>query len=172
MKTEGLRSWVITRFDPASPSEADRWVSADQAGEEVGGTLLTRERVLAVEGATLRLIREFHRESGSPPLILGAVEDHWEVNAPLLEKAGFETPGRPVMADGRSVEGEELEHVIRCVLRGLTWCRLHAEGHFSVYFAMDGYVYVLSHQDCPRSLAMARELGLWVRAGRPPTEGP
>ena len=172
METAKLRSWKITRFDPDAPSAADLWVSADQAGEEVGGRTLTREHVLAVEDATLRLILEFHRESGAPPLVMGEVEDHWEVNVPLLEKAGFPAPGRPEMAEGRIVEGEELGQVIRCVLRGLTWCRLHADGLFSVFVAMDGPVFVLSHQDCPRSVALARELGLSVRVARPPTESP
>ncbi|MEV7569234.1 S1 RNA-binding domain-containing protein [Streptomyces tanashiensis] len=147
----------VTKYDPG-----DR----DQYGHYVGTEPVTSDHG-PVEAAYLQVVAAFAEDTGVDQLAirepqLGGV--HFGLEPPVdgYSLAGLFPAGPAGFHDGALVPvGVGLE-LVRAMLRDNgAWCRLEAEGSFTVHVGWDQYLYLGSSRPCEAALTRTRALGLF-----------
>lgn len=148
----------VTKYDPA-----DR----DQYGHYAGTKPATSDHG-PVEAAYLQAVAAFAEDTGVDQLAIREPQlggfAHFGLEPPVdgYGLAGLLPAGPAGFHDGALVPiGVGLE-LVRAMLRDNgAWCRLEAEGAFTVHVGWDQYLYLGSSRPCDAALTRTRALGLF-----------
>jgi hypothetical protein len=148
----------VTKYDPALRDSRGAytrkaWTTYSDIGKSFDGVVLTREEYERVEDAYATTAVAFLREAGLPSLTV----------------AGLEGPGeaQPSLSEASQLGLADVGEVVRRMLREELWCRLESADAF-IHIGWDYYMYVGVPRRCPRSEALARQLGLFVELFQSP----
>jgi len=149
----------VTKYNPslrdATGAYADcDWTSRSDIGRVFDGAMLSEAAYLKVENSYLSTMESFLDEAGIESLELKGLERR---DAPAN---GFSHGGNLSIA--QSVD------FARLVLREEAWGKLVVPGKAYVHFGYDYYMYIGVPAKCERSIAIARDLGLFVERIRSP----
>ena len=151
----------VTKYDPslkdATGAYADcssSWTSRSDIGQVFGGLMLSEEVYLEVENSYLYSMKSFLDEAGIESLELKGLEYR-------------DTP-RDALWHGRELSIAQSIDFARLVLRENAWGKLVVPGKAYVHFGYDYYMYIGVPSKCERSIAIARDLGLFVERFRSP----
>lgn len=155
---EAHLQYRVTKYDPAKRDVSgafleDDWTSITDIGKTFGGTVLTEDGYLRTERAYEQAAASFMREAGIASLTVTGLE-----NVSRFPEAP---------AEGSILPLEDVEPVLRALLRGKYWCRLQAPGGF-IHVGHDYYMYLGVPAACPGAERMSRDSGLYVEAVRSP----
>ncbi len=151
----------VTKYDPCDRDQRGHYTGAEPPTSDHG----------PVEAAYLDAVAAFAEESGvgqlaiREPQVAGLF--HLGLEAPvdghgLADLFPPAPTGPPGFHDGALVPVATGLELVRAMLRDNgAWCRLEAEGAFSVHVGWDQYVYIGSNLPCEAALARTRELGLF-----------
>ncbi|MGI5405254.1 S1 RNA-binding domain-containing protein [Streptomyces chartreusis] len=148
----------VTKYDPADRDQHGHYVGAEDTTNDHG----------PVEAAYLHAVAAFAEDTGvdrlaiREPQLGGAA--HLSLEPPVngyglpdlfaADPAGFH--------DGALVPIAVGLELVRAMLRDNgAWCRLEAEGVFTVHVGWDQYLYLGSSRPCEAALARTRALGLF-----------
>jgi hypothetical protein len=151
----------LTKYDPTFRDSRgayprDDWASLSDVARSFGGVVLTREEYQRVEDAYVAVILSFLREAGVSSLVVEGLENHQGCSLAFRE--------------GSTLGPEQLDEVMRAVLREEFWCRLEGPNSF-VHIGYDYYLYVGVPVPCPESQAFASRLGLFAEPFPSPYRG-
>ncbi|WP_181923476.1 RNA-binding protein [Streptomyces inhibens] len=148
----------ITKYDPADRDEQGRYTGSEEPVSDRG----------PIEAAHLRAVAAFAVDSGVGRLVIrepstpGSASLGAEPAAESCGLAGLFPSGLAGYHDGAEVSLETALELVRVMLReDGAWCRLEAEGIFTVHVGWDQYLYVGSARSCERAVALPRSLGLF-----------
>lgn len=147
-----MLQYRVTKYDPAFRDSSgwyvrDEWTSVSDVGRTFGGKVLTKDEYQRVEDAYVAAALSFLRESGQVSLTVQGLENHRQYATDI--------------AEGSELRPEQIEKVVRLLLREEFWCRLEGSRCF-LHTGYDYYLYVGVARPCPESLALAKSLGLFV----------
>jgi hypothetical protein len=137
----------VTKYDRDDPRYAEDWTSVSDVGDTFFGKVLTLERYLEVEASHLRVVAAFLEEAEVETTVVRAPERydaHW-------------WPG-----EGDSLSRLETADVVREMLRERAWCRLEGPRDTYVHVGYDYYLYLGGNVSCGRTIALSRDIGLFV----------
>ena len=148
----------VTKYDPAKRDASgaflgDDWTSIADIGKPFAGVVLSEDRYLMMEQAYVQAAASFMREAGISSL---AVTD-LEIPSHLSE----------VPEERSKLSIDEIEPVLRALLREKYWCRLEDAQAF-IHVGYDYYMYVGVPRACPEAERKSRESGLYVEAVQSP----
>jgi hypothetical protein len=148
----------VTKYDPADQNQYGRYAGTEPSTSDCG----------PVEAAYLQAVAAFAEDSGV---------DELAIREPQLggfAQFGLESPidsyglsdlfpaGPAGFHDGALVPTAVGLELVRAMLRDNgVWCRLEAEGQFTVHVGWDQYLYLGSSRPCQAALARTRALGLF-----------
>ncbi|MCF4136691.1 hypothetical protein L1856_07135 [Streptomyces sp. Tue 6430] len=148
----------VTKYDPA-----DR----DQHGHYTGTEPATSDHGL-VEAAYLQAVAAFAEDTGVDQLAIREPQlggfVHFGLEPPVdgYGLAGLFPAGPAGFRDGALVPIDVSLELVRAMLRDNgAWCRLEAEGAFTVHVGWDQYLYLGSSRPCEEALTRTRALGLF-----------
>jgi hypothetical protein len=147
-----MNEYRVTKYNPAFRDELGHytrpeWIMFKDIGETYSGVLFTLEEYERVEEAYIQAALSFLRESGLSSIRVAGIENR---------------SNQPLDFDNDSVLPlDRIGEIIRRTLREEIYCRLEGSDCF-VHFSWDYYMYVGVPHRCPRSQALAAELGLFV----------
>ncbi|MFK0049986.1 S1 RNA-binding domain-containing protein [Streptomyces sp. NPDC090741] len=149
----------ITKYDPADRDQHGHYTGAEEAHSDQG----------PVEAAYLKAVAAFAEESGidclavrEPQVAAGFADFGVEPAVEGHGLGGLFLPGHAGYHDGAQVSLSVALELVRAMLRDSgAWCRLEAEGRFTIHVGWDQYVYVGSSDPCPVAVARTRGLGLF-----------
>lgn len=148
----------ITKYDPADRDEHGSYTGTAEAVSDHG----------PVESAYLQALAAFAEGAGIDHLALREPQIAPGVDfgaEPAVEGHGLAELFPPDLAgfhDGAKVSLAVGLELVRVMLRDNgAWCRLEADGKFTIHVGWDQYVYIGSSKPCEEALARTRELGLF-----------
>ncbi len=152
--------YQVTKYDPADRDEHGHYTGTEDTASDHG----------PVETAYLRAVAAFAEDSGVDRLAIREPQlggfAHFGLEPPVdgYGLAGLFPDGAAGFHDGALVPiGAGLE-LVRAMLRDSgAWCRLEAEGEFTVHVGWDQYLYLGSGRPCETALARVRALGLFTQ---------
>ena len=142
----------ITKYNPVFRNRhgaylRDEWTSFSDIGHSFAGVVLTHEEYQRVEDAYVTVAISFLRESGQSRLTVTGLEHNRRYPIDFTE--------------GSVLGLEQLESVIRLILREKCWCRLEGSAGF-LHFGWDYYMYTGVPSACPESQGLAKRLMVFV----------
>jgi hypothetical protein len=147
----------VTKYNPAYRRQGaytrDDWTSVSDIGRAFDGVVLTKAEYKRVENAYVASTVAFLREAGVRFLTVVGLENHEKRPLPFSEDS--------------VLDATEAADVVRRMLRNEFWCRLEGADSF-IHVGYDYYMYVGVPVNCPHSVAMARQIGLFVEPFRSP----
>ncbi|WP_349307813.1 MULTISPECIES: S1 RNA-binding domain-containing protein [unclassified Streptomyces] len=150
--------YQVTKYDPADRDQHGHYAGAEPATSDHG----------PVEAAYLQAIAAFAEETGvdqlaiREPQIGGFATFGLEPPVDGYGLADLFPAGLTGFHDGALVPMAAGLELVRAMLRDNgAWCRLEAEGVFTVHVGWDQYLYVGSSRPCEAALARTRSLGLF-----------
>ena len=148
----------VTRYDPADRNEHGYYTGAEDTRSDRGPVEAAYWEAVAAfahdTGITQLTIREPALGRPTPPL---GTRPQDPDPATLFESglAGYH--------DGAQVSVPVALELVRGMLRdGGAWCRLEADGEFSVHVGWDQYVYIGSSKPCDLARSRTRQLDLFA----------
>jgi hypothetical protein len=171
--------WRISKYDPAFRDEnyvyqRDEWTSAADIGRRYEGETLDAESYLATETAHAEAVRAFMADANVAVLTVRSFQRPSELDYEYLAKLSvpdsqeLEQQMRHVQ-EGDELAGQELDRVLRLLLRKVFWCRLVNADQFIVDVLEYLYVCVGTVAPSERAIARTGELGLFVEKTRDPS---
>jgi hypothetical protein len=157
-----MYSWRVTKYNPSYRDawgaylEPD-WTAVSDIGRDFGGKVLTAEEYLRIESAYVSAALSFMREANVETLRCCDLE----------QRRAFAYAGIPgveiedTLQEGAVFDASSVGWICQAALREATWCRLVGEDSF-IHFGYDFYMFVGCPKDCPRSVQLARDLGLFA----------
>ena len=144
----------VTKYDPAlrdakGAYKRDEWTSFKDIGQSFDGVVLTRAEYERVEDAYVAAALAFLKEAGLSGLVVAGLEN----------SAGHALP----FGNGSFLNLDQVERVIRRVLREEFWCRLEGPVGF-VHLGWDYYMYIGVRCLCSEAQELTRRQGLFVEA--------
>ncbi|MFD5574334.1 S1 RNA-binding domain-containing protein [Streptomyces cadmiisoli] len=150
--------YQLTKYNPADRDHRGRYAGAEPAISDHG----------PVEAAYLQAIAAFAEESGVDQLAVREPQiggfAHFGMERPVdgYGLADLFPAGLTGFHDGALVPIAAGLELVRAMLRDNgAWCRLEAEGAFTVHVGWDQYLYIGSSLPCEAALARTRSLGLF-----------
>ncbi|WP_406286849.1 S1 RNA-binding domain-containing protein [Streptomyces sp. NBC_00209] len=150
--------YQVTKYDPADRDQHGHYVGVEPATSDHG----------RVETAYLQAIAAFAEESGVDQLAVREPQIggfcHFGLEPPVdgYGLTDVFPAGLTGFHDGALVSMAVGLELVRAMLRDNgAWCRLEAEGAFTVHVGWDQYLYVGSSRPCEAALARTRSLGLF-----------
>jgi small subunit ribosomal protein S1 len=150
--------YQVTKYDPADRDQHGHYAGAEPATSDHG----------SVEAAYLEAVAAFAEETGVDQLAIREPQiggcAHLGLEPPVdgYGLAGLFPAGLTGFHDGALVPIAAGLELVRAMLRDNgAWCRLEAEGVFTVHVGWDQYLYVGSDRPCEAALARTRSLGLF-----------
>ncbi len=147
-----VHHYRVSKYDPALRDDSgaytgDDWIMFSQIGETFGGVRLTLSTCLDVEARHLVALASFFEETGTSRVTAVGVED----------------PDKEFrVTEGSKLTPVEAIEATRQMLRDEGWCRLVDGDRFYIHVGWDYYLYVGTDMPAERSVALAREIGLFV----------
>lgn len=150
--------YQVTKYDPADRDQHGHYAGAEPATSDHG----------PVETAYLQAIAAFAEEAGVDQLAIREPQiggfAHFGLEPPVdgYGLADLFPTGPIGFHDGALVPMAAGLELVRAMLRDNgAWCRLEAEGAFTVHVGWDQYLYLGSSRPCEAALARTRSLGLF-----------
>ncbi|MER6290618.1 S1 RNA-binding domain-containing protein [Streptomyces sviceus] len=150
--------YQVTKYDPADRDEYGHYAGTKPTTSDCG----------PVEAAYLQAVAAFAEDSGVDQLAIREPQlggfAHFGLEPPVdgYGLAGLFPAGLAGFHDGALVTTAVGLELVRAMLRDNgAWCRLEAEGAFTVHVGWDQYLYVGSSRPCEEALAHTRSLGLF-----------
>ncbi|MFB6992272.1 S1 RNA-binding domain-containing protein [Streptomyces sp. NPDC056304] len=150
--------YQVTKYDPADRDQHGHYAGAEPATSDHG----------PVEAAYLQAIAAFAEETDIDQLAIREPQiggfAHCGLDPPVdgYGLADLFPAGPAGFHDGALVPIAVGLELVRAMLRDSgAWCRLEAEGAFTVHVGWDQYLYVGSSRPCEAALARTRSLGLF-----------
>jgi hypothetical protein len=171
--------WRVSKYDPAFRDEnyvyqRDEWTSAADIGHTYDGEMLDAETYLATETAHVEAVQAFMVDASVVALTVTSFQSPSERDYEYLEK--LSVPDSQELArqmrqvhEGDELSGQELDRVLRLLLRKVFWCRLVRADRFIVDVLEYLYVCIGTVAPSERAIARTRELGLFVEETRDPS---
>jgi hypothetical protein len=171
--------WRISKYDPAFRDEnyvyqREEWTSAADIGSTFNSATLDEETYLATETAHVEAVRAFMVDAGVAALAVTSFEPPSEEDYVYLQKLPL--PDTRELAhrmrqvrEGDEFSGEQLDRLLRLLVRRVFWCRLVHSAPFTVDVGEYLYVSIGTVADSTRAIARTRELGLFVEESRDPS---
>jgi hypothetical protein len=136
----------ISKYDPALRNSdgsfvGETWTSISDIGRVFQGELFTEEEYLATEEAYVAAIRSTMRACGIEELRVKDLEVLQE-GSDSVPRSGNQVAPALVPVEGVTLSSQEVDAVVRLVLRECVWCRLVGDAGFFVHFGYDFYVYI------------------------------
>jgi hypothetical protein len=149
----------VTKYDPSLRDATGAytvcdWTSQSDIGRIFDGGMLSEAVYLNVENSYLSAMKSFLDEAGIESLELTALERR-------------DAPADGFLHRGNLSIAQSLDFA-RLVLREEAWGKLVVPGKAYVHFGYDYYMYIGVPSKCERSIAIARDLGLFVERIRSP----
>ena len=143
----------VTKYNPAFRDAngcymLDEWTSFGEIGDSFAGVVLTAEQYQRVEDSYIASALRFLHDSGQTSLTVEGLEEH---------------RGKSEFREGQAINTNQLGRIIRRILRNEFWCRIVGQGCF-LHFGYDYYLYVGVPHECPESIELAQNLGLFVES--------
>jgi hypothetical protein len=143
-----MSAFRVTKYNPEfrlldGSFGPEEWTSVADVGKVFCGRTFTLSDYLVAEDAYVEAVRLFLAESGERCLRVAGLESYGS-NCELLPRALVEETKKhsSSVKDAQNVRGEDLEWIVRLVLRDAIWCRLEGATGFYVHFGYDYYMYV------------------------------
>lgn len=151
--------YPVTKYDPSLRDATGAyigcdWTSRSDIGRAFDSGMLSEAVYLNVENSYLSAMKSFLIEAGIESLGLTALE--------LRDAPADGFPHRGNLSIAQSLD------FARLVLREESWGKLVVPGKAYVHFGYDYYMYIGVPSKCERSIAIARDLGLFVERIRSP----
>ncbi|MEV1049751.1 S1 RNA-binding domain-containing protein [Streptomyces sp. NPDC049887] len=150
--------YQVTKYDPADRDQHGHYVGVEPATSDHG----------SVETAYLQAVAAFAEEAGVDQLTIREPQiggfAHFGLEPPVdgYGLADLFPAGPTGFHDGALVPMATGLELVRAMLRdNCAWCRLEAEGAFTVHVGWDQYLYIGSSRPCEAALARTRSLGLF-----------
>ncbi len=155
----------------------DEWTRVFDVGKSFDGEVLTFENYRKIEDAYVSIILSFGSESGFDMLIVTYLETqqlsqnlktqakNLKTQAKNLQDIAFNSK---LIRKEMALSGDALADVCRLVLREIFWCKLEFGSDFYIHFGWDYYMYVGSSVFCKKSIAYAKQQGLFVEEKESP----
>lgn len=149
----------VTKYNPSLRDASGAytgcvWTSRSDIGRVFDGGMLTEAVYLEFENSYLSAMKSFLEEAGIKSLELKGLER------------------RDIRGDdflcGSNLSIAQSVSFARLVLREEAWGKLVVPGKAYVHFGYDYYMYIGVPSKCERSIAIARDLGLFVERFRSP----
>ena len=150
-------AWRVTRYDPAyrDPRGAytiETWTSIGDVGRVFEGHVLSIEEYEGVESAYIDAFLSFAHEAGTES----------------VHVREYSSSGGEQIEEGAIVPIGEATEIVRAMLREEVNCRLESpENDFYLHVGFDLYMYVGAANPCPKAVAHANEIGLFVDSDWP-----
>jgi hypothetical protein len=149
----------VTKYDPSLRDATGAftghdWTSRSDIGRVFDGGMLTEAVYRKVEDSYLVAMESFLHDAGIASLALKGAERR-------------STLGGRFSRGGNLSVAQSLDFA-RLVLREEAWGKLVAPGKAYVHFGYDFYMYIGVPVQCERSIAIARDSGLFVERMRSP----
>ncbi|MFF2776113.1 S1 RNA-binding domain-containing protein [Streptomyces sp. NPDC058052] len=148
----------VTKYDPADRDRHGYYDGPEPSTSDHG----------PVEAAYLRAVAAFAEDTGIEQLAIREPQlggfVHFGLEPPVdgYGLAGLFPAGPAGFHDGALVSIPVATELVRAMLRDNgAWCRLEAEGAFTVHVGWDQYLYIGSNLPCEAALARSRALGLF-----------
>jgi hypothetical protein len=143
----------VTKYDPSLRDATGAyagcdWTSRSHIGQVFNGAMLSEAAYLKAENSYLSVMKSFLGEAGIESLELKGLERR------DASVAGFLHGGNLSIA-------ESLDFA-RLVLREEAWGKLVVPGKAYVHFGYDYYMYIGVPSKCEQSIAIAKDLGLFI----------
>ena len=150
--------YQVTKYDPADRDQHGYYSGTEPAISDHG----------QVEAAYLQAVAAFAEDTGVDRLAVREPQiggfAHFGLEPPVdgYGLVGLFPAGLAGFHDGALVPITVGLELVRAMLRDNgAWCRLEAEGAFTVHVGWDQYLYVGSSRPCEAALASTRSLGLF-----------
>jgi hypothetical protein len=148
----------VTKYNPPARDDSGAylkgdWTSISDVGRTFNGAVLTEGEYLRTEGAYVHAAASFMREAGILSFAVRGLENT------------SRRPNAPI--EGSTLALDDVESVLRALLREEYWCRLEAPEAF-IHVGYDYYMYLGVPAACPRAERASRELGLYVEKVQSP----
>lgn len=143
-----MAGFRVTKYDPAlrSPTGAyarHEWTSVSDVGRMFEGKVVSFSEYMRTEEAYVQAVRCFLHDSGVFTLRVTDVETRTNRVESFPVEIAQETVERArSVIDDTEVSGEDLDRVVRLVLREAVWCRLIGKRGFYVHVGYDYYMYI------------------------------
>ena len=149
----------VTKYDPLLRDATDAytacdWTSRSDIGEVFDGGILSEAEYLKVESSYLTVMKSFLDEAGIESFELKGLERYYTPEDGLSRERKLSIP-------------QSLDFA-RLVLREEVWGKLVVPSKAYVHFGYDYYMYIGVPSKCEQSIAIARDLGLFVERFRSP----
>ena len=147
-----MKEYRVSKYNPQFRGESGaysrtEWTSVRDIGRTFDGVLLTPQVYERVENAYIHAASAFLREGGLSGMRITGLEN---------------SRNQRLDYSNESILGlDQVNDVIRLVLREEFWCRLEADLAF-VHFGWDFYMYIGVPHPCPTARTRTSELGLYV----------
>ncbi|MEV0990678.1 S1 RNA-binding domain-containing protein [Streptomyces sp. NPDC049949] len=149
----------ITKYDPVDRDQSGHYTGTEEPHSDEG----------PVEAAYVQAVAAFAEETGidrlavrEPRVAAGFAGFGAQPAVESQGLGGLFPTGHAGYHDGAQVSLTLALELVRAMLRSDgAWCRLEAEGTFTVHVGRDQYVYVGSSESCPAAVARTRALGLF-----------
>lgn len=158
--------WRITKYDPTKRNEHDHytgddWIMAQQIGSVVDGKIFTKEEYLKMEDRYVAAAEEFFRESGLETLIVRDLEQSNQ-SASHITEHGLDNIKNVNLSKGQHVTMQELDPIMRLLLREILWCKLENPRKFFIHIGWDYYMYIGCSKNLVEAVAKTTASGLYV----------
>jgi predicted RNA-binding protein with RPS1 domain len=152
--------YQVTKYDPADRDQHGHYAGTEDPTSDHG----------PVETAYLQAVAAFAEDSGVDQLAIREPQlggfAHFGLEPPVdgYGLAGLFPAGAAGFHDGALVPIGVGVELVRAMLRDNgAWCRLEAEGEFTVHVGWDQYLYLGSSRPCEAALTRTRALGLFTQ---------
>jgi hypothetical protein len=149
----------VTKYAPSlrdatGAYAGEDWTSRSDIGRVFDGGMLSEAEYLKVENSYLSAMENFLDEASIESLELKGLERHGAAGGGFLR--------------GGNLSIAQSLDFARLALREEAWGKLVVPGSAYVHFGYDYYMYIGVPSKCKRSIAIARDLGLFVERFRSP----
>lgn len=142
-----MSGFRVTKYNPQL-RDADgaylrsEWTAVSDIGRAFEGRILQAKEYLRVESSYVSAVRIFLATSGVTWLRVTELERYGITEKKLVGNSTEVKRHYQNVSDGRVVRGDDLDWVVRLVLREAIWCILRGDNGFYVQFGYDYYMFV------------------------------
>jgi hypothetical protein len=144
-----MTGFRVTKYDPRfrrpdGTYSRKEWDDIADIGRSFDGRVFELAEYLRVEDCYVRSVAAFMKAVGLKKLRVVDLETYpppkRSSRPPRIAEENLIHVGS--VKEGLEVSGDDLDWVVRLVLRSALWCRLEGAGGFYVHFSWDYYMYI------------------------------
>jgi len=158
----------VTKYNPIYRDEEgyytkEEWIGFFQLGKNINGELLTFDLYLETESKYITAAKWFFQFHGCSHIIIKNVEKNDFSDYQQSDKEHL-LEVYNLIKEGFSLSIDDLDNVIKLILRELAWAELicSQDESIAVRFGYDFYMYFNSNRDLNTLIERINKLGLYV----------